>query len=167
MEMDTSSTAAPLERKRVGPRRVLVLGCGDPERHDDDLGRRVAEAVDRMDLPLVDVGSAREHTAEDAAAVADHDIVVFVEAEEACPDPFELRSIAPSSASSLSTHPPTPETLLSMAWKYLEARPEAFVLAIRGENFDASGTGLSQRAHRNLAATLPFIRDFLVERTAS
>mgnify|MGYP001827687352 FL=1 len=54
-----------------------------------------------------------------------------------------------------------------MAWKYLEAKPEAYVLAIRGEDFDGFGEGLSDRAQRNLSAALGFIEKFLEERASS
>ena len=110
--------------------------------------------------------SAYQLQAEDAAAVADYDLVVFVDADVSCPDPFELRPIAPAGEPRFSTHSLAPETVLSMAWKYLEARPEAYVLAIRGEEFDEFGEGLSDRASRNLSAALGFLEQFLEERTA-
>ena len=75
-------------RLRSGPMRVLVLGYGNPGRRDDGLGPRLAEELSRMGLPGVDVDSAYQLQAEDAAAVADHDVVVFVDAYVSCPDPF-------------------------------------------------------------------------------
>ena len=150
----------------AGPVSVLILGYGNPGRRDDGLGPRFAEAVARMSLPGVDVESAYQLQAEDAAAVADHHVVVFVDADVSCPDPFELRPIAPAGEPRFSTHSLAPETVLSMAWKYLEARPEAYVLAIRGHDFDGFGEGLSDRASRNLAAALGFLEGFLEERTA-
>ena len=156
-----------LSRMRPGPKRVLVLGYGHPGRRDDALGPRLAEALDRMSLPDVDVETAYELRAEDAATVADHDIVVFVDADISCPDPFELRPVLPAGESRLSANSMTPATVLSMAWKYLEAMPEAYVLAIRGEDFDGFGEGLSDRARRNLSAALSFIEKFLEERTSS
>ena len=154
-------------RLRSGPTRVLVLGYGNPGRRDDGLGPRLAEELSRMALPGVDVDSAYQLQAEDAAAVADHDVVVFADADVSCPDPFELRPVLPAGEPRFSTHSLAPETVLSMAWKYLEARPEAYVLAIRGEDFDGFGEGLSDRARRNLSAALDFIEEFLEERTSS
>ncbi len=156
----------PIGRLRSSPRRALVLGYGNPGRRDDGLGPRLAEAVDRMGLPRVDVESAYQLQAEDAAAVADHDVIVFVDADVSCPDPFELRPVVPAGEPRFSTHSLAPETVLSMAWKYLEARPEAWILAIRGEDFDGFGEGLSDRARRNLSAALSFIEEFLEERTS-
>ncbi len=94
----------PIGRLRSSPRRALVLGYGNPGRRDDGLGPRLAEAVDRMDLPRVDVESAYQLQAEDAAAVADHDVVVFVDADVSCPDPFELRPVVPAGDPRFSTH---------------------------------------------------------------
>ena len=157
---------APVYRRRTHPRSVLVLGYGNPGRRDDGLGPRFAEAIERMGLPRVHVESAYQLQAEDAAAVADHDVVVFVDADVSCPDPFEIRPVLPAGEPRFSTHSLAPETVLSMAWKYLEARPEAYVLGIRGEDFDGFGEGLSDRASRNLAAALGFLEQFLEERTA-
>lgn len=154
-------------RLRTGPKRVLVIGYGNPGRRDDGLGPRLADELSRVGLPGVDVDSAYQLQAEDAAAVAEHDVVVFVDADVACPDPFELRSIVPAGEPRFSTHSLAPETVLSMAWKYLDARPDAYVLAIRGEDFDGFGEGLSERGRRNLSAALSFIEEFLEERTSS
>jgi hydrogenase maturation protease len=156
-----------LPREPSGTRRVLVLGYGNPGRRDDGLGPRFVEALDLMGLPDVDLESAYQLQAEDAAAVADHDVVVFVDADVSCPDPFELRPVLPAGEPRFSTHSLAPETVLSMAWKYLEAMPEAYVLAIRGEDFDGFGEGLSDRARRNLSAALGFIEKFLEERKSS
>ena len=155
-----------LSRMRSGPKRVLVLGYGHPGRRDDALGPRLAEALDRMSLPDVDVETAYELRAEDAATVADHDIVVFVDADVSCPDPFELRPVLPAGEPRSAANPLTPETVLSMAWKYLEAMPEAYVLAIRGEDFGGGSEGLSDRARRNLFAALGFIEKFLEKRAS-
>ena len=163
--MGVSMTTA--SRLRTGPKRVLVLGYGNPGRRDDGLGPQLAEQLARMALPGVDVDCAYQLQAEDAAAVADHDVVVFVDADVSCPDPFELRPVLPAGEPRFSTHSLAPETVLSMAWKYLEALPEAYVLAIRGEDFDGFGEGLSDRAQRNLSAALRFIAKFLEERTSS
>ena len=156
-----------MPRLRAGRRKVLVLGYGNPGRRDDGLGPSFVEALDRMGLPDVDLESAYQLQAEDAAAVADHDVVVFVDADVSCPDPFEIRPVLPAGEPRFSTHSLAPETVLSMAWKYLEAMPEAYVLAIRGEDFDGFGVGLSDRARRNLSAALGFIEKFLEERTSS
>ena len=75
--------------------------------------------------------------------------------------------VLPAGEPRFSTHSLSPETVLSMAWKYLEAMPEAYILAIRGEDFGGFGEGLSDRARRNLSAALGFIEKFLEERTSS
>ena len=148
--------------------RVLVLGFGNLRRRDDGLGPRFAEALDAMALPGVDVVSACQLKAENAAAVVDHDVVVFVDADVSCSDPYEFRPVHPSGEPRFSTRAPlAPETVLSMAWKYLEAMPEAYVLAIRGEDFEGFEEGLSDRARRNLSAALRFMEGFLEERTSA
>lgn len=147
--------------------RVLVLGYGNPARRDDGLGPRLAEALGLRALPGVDVESACQLHAGDAAVLAHHDVVVFVDADRSCSDPYQFGPVHASNEPRLAADALAPETLLSIAWKYLEAMPEAYLLAIRGEDFDGPGEGLSDRARRNLSAALDFVEGFLEERMSS
>jgi hydrogenase maturation protease len=60
---------------------VLVIGVGSELRGDDAAGRRVAEAVERIAPPGVEVHSVHQLTPELAIDVADRDLVVIVDAD--------------------------------------------------------------------------------------
>lgn len=164
-QMHTADSTA-LRHLRGGEtaRRILIIGSGDPECREHGLGRRLVESVDEFRLPFVDTHGALQLTAEDAAIIADYDVVIFVDSGPEEGRPFDWRAIAPAARSRLPTRPPTPETLLSMAWRYLEARPEAYRLSIGGDGASGSRTGLSPAAETSLAAALSFVREFLTQR---
>jgi hypothetical protein len=59
---------------------ILVIGYGNPGRHDDGLGPAFAELVEKLDLDHVTVEAGYQLTVEDAAIISEHDVVVFVDA---------------------------------------------------------------------------------------
>lgn len=144
-------------------KRVLLIGYGNPGRLDDGLGPALAEAVAEAGIEDVTVDSNYQLLVEDAARVAEHDVVVFADADQSCPDPFELRSVKSGSDPSFS-HIVTPGHVLALARDHFGAEIPGFVLAIRGHEFDDFGERLSERATANLAAAVEFIVPLLRER---
>ena len=132
---------------------VLVYGYGNPGRLDDGLGPALAGEVARHGLtPAVSVETAYQLQVEDAALVAEHDVVVFADADTACAGPFELRRLSPRAAAAFSTHSVAPDAVLALAREHFGSRAEGFLLGIRGYEFDGFGEELSPGARRNLAA---------------
>ena len=86
--------------------RILLLGYGNPGRRDDGLGPALAEAVEKLDIPGVDVDSNYQLIVEDAHTIAGHDVVIFVDADVAGPEPFHFRQIeaAGKQKAGFSTH---------------------------------------------------------------
>lgn len=149
--------------------KVLVIGYGNPGRRDDGLGPALAAALEALNLPGVTVDSDYQLTVEDAAAVAQHEVVVFADADLAAPEPFWFRKIEPGRSAtpssglevSFSSHSVQPDSVLALAQELFGARTEGYVLGIRGYEFDEFGEALSQRAQVNLAAALQFIQSVL------
>lgn len=136
---------------------VLVLGYGNPGRCDDGLGPALAHEIAARGLAGVRTESAYQLALEDAALAAEHDVVVFADASRTGAGPFEFREAAPLVRHEFTTHALSPEAVLGVARDVLAARPRAWVLAIRGESFDAFGEGLSPAAAANLAAAVEFL----------
>ncbi len=139
--------------------RILVIGFGNPGRLDDGLGPRLAEAVAAAALPGVAVIVDYSLQVEHAAAVAEHDLVVLADAAVAGAAPFTWHELPPDAvdAAAFSTHVVSPAGLMALAGEHLGARPRAFVLAMRGYEFDEFGECLSPGAADNLAAALAFL----------
>ena len=141
--------------------RILVLGYGNPGRRDDGLGPACAAELEKLGLPDVTVDSDYQLTVEDADALARHDVVVFIDAAVDGPEPFAFRRIEPGPAVVFSSHSATPEGVLTLTDELFHEQPDAYVLGIRGYEFNEFGEALSERARANLAAALAFITPVL------
>lgn len=138
---------------------TLILGWGNPGRQDDGLGPAFIEAVSQLAPPGVTLDSDYQLTVENAVEAARHERVVFVDADRRGPGPFRMRRLrAGAQVSSFSTHSVAPGAVLSLCRHLFQAEPEAWLLGIRGYEFDRFGEGLSRRARANLARAVEFIR---------
>ncbi len=140
---------------------ILLLAFGNPSRLDDGIGPSLADAVGRACLSAVSVQASFQPALEDAATIADHDVVIFADADQACPAPFELRPLAPNGTLGFSTHRVEPAALLAIAHELFGARTRGYVLGIRGYRFDGFGEGLSERAQAHLAQATAFLERLL------
>ncbi|MEN8150268.1 MAG: hydrogenase maturation protease [Planctomycetota bacterium] len=139
--------------------RVLVYGYGNPGRKDDGLGPALAERVAAAGPAGVTVETNYQLAVEDAAQVADHDVVIFADAAMEGPAPFTFRRVEPSSESCFTTHVLPPEVLMGIAAEHFGAEAAGYVLGIRGHEFDEFGEYLSERARDNLGAACVFLLD--------
>lgn len=144
--------------------RVLFHGFGNPGRRDDGLGPACAAAVERWALPGVAVDADYQLTVDDSAALRDVDVVVFADAAVRGPEPFEFRAIEPRPGVPFGSHGIEPPALLALTRELFGRAPEAWLLAIRGYEFDGFDETLSGRAAANLAAALEFIEPVLRNR---
>jgi len=144
-------------------RRVLVIGYGNPGRLDDGLGPAFARELEQAGLPGVTVEADYQLAVEDAHALADHDVVVFVDASLEAAEPFSFRRIEPKPGAHFSSHIVEPEGVLALAHELFGATTAAYVLGIRGYVFDQFGETISEQAQANLAAALAFLRRVIVD----
>lgn len=147
------------------PEQVLVIGFGNPGRRDDGLGPAFAATFEDRIVPGLRVDSGYQLSLEDAAVIAEHDIVIFVDAAAAGPEPFSFRRVRPKPYMSFSSHSVEPETLVAIAEELFQSRAQAFVLGIRGYEFDEFGESLSDKASHNLSAAARFFETCLRERS--
>lgn len=144
------------------PDKTLLLAWGNPGRQDDGLGPALARAVSDASIEGVTVESDYQLQIEDAADVARYDRVVFVDADRAGPEPFSCRRLVPSeSGLGFSSHSVSPGALLALTRDLFQREPEAWLLGIRGYDFDELEESLSSGARENLAAAKLFIASAL------
>ncbi len=138
--------------------KTLVIGYGNPGRLDDGLGPAFAAAAMDRQLPGCTIDSDYQLTVEDAAEVAKYDRVIFVDADCACQAPFRVERLKPADRKvEFSTHSISPEAVLTLARDLFGAEPAAYVIGIRGYEFNAFGEGLTELASNNLAAAVGFL----------
>ena len=141
--------------------RILLLGYGNPARGDDGLGPACAAAAASWNLPRLTVDQDYQLKLEDAAAVAAHAVVIFVDAAAEGPAPFAFLAVEPAPLSGFTTHALSPAQLLEIAHRSFGAAPEARLLAIRGYRFDHFCEELSPPAAANLRAAADFLKGYI------
>lgn len=138
------------------------MGYGNPGRLDDGLGPALAERIQALDIPGVTADADYQLNVEDAAAVSQCDVVVFADASVDVVEPFTLRPLEAEHAGlGFSSHSVSAATLLGLAGSLFGASPLAYVLAIRGYEFDDFGERLSARAAANLEAAVDHLAPLL------
>ena len=141
--------------------KVLLIGYGNPGRLDDGLGPALAEAIAHKEFKNVTVDANYQLTVEDSAEVAEHDVVIFVDASVNSEEPFAFKSITPKIVNTFSSHSIEPEIVLGFAYDLFKAKTKGYALAIRGYEFNEFGEKLSSRAQDNLIATVEFLSELL------
>lgn len=133
---------------QVAPR--LVIAIGNPSRGDDALGPLIAERLEALGLPGVEVLTDFQLQIEYALDLRGREEVIFVDATVAGDAPFTFESIAPGDDTSVTTHALSPRALLAGYAKLTgKAPPRAIVLVVRGQAFEL-GEDLSAGALENL-----------------
>ncbi len=138
--------------------RTLLLAWGNDGRADDGLGPALAEALAGRAPAALTVSSDYQLQVEDAHEAAGYARVIFADADRSGPGPFSCRRLEPAASSlSFSSHSVTPGGLLALTAELFGRQPEAWLLGIRGYEFDRFEQGLSPEARENLAAAADFV----------
>lgn len=142
---------------------VTVLCYGNPARGDDGLGPEVALRLEDAALPNVQVESNYQLMVEDAAAIADSALVIFVDASVAAEEPYSFRRLTEREDLGYMAHSIDPERLLGLTRATFGRCPPAYALAIRGFSFEMFEEGLSPRAAANLEESASFLTGLLAD----
>jgi len=145
--------------------KFLLIGYGNPGRLDDGLGPALAEAIESLDLPGVTVDSDYQLTVEDAATVAEHDVVIFADATIEGDQPYFFKPIVPKATLSFTSHSVEPDALMALAIELFEANAKGYALGIRGYEFDEFEESLTPQARENLQKAIQFIVPVLKNET--
>jgi hydrogenase maturation protease len=144
--------------------KTLVYGYGNPGRGDDGLGPALAAALEKLNIESTTVESNYQLSVEDAADVAEHDAVIFVDADVSGVAPFWFDRVKPEKAISFSSHSIAPGALLELAHELFGKEIDGYILAIRGYVFNEFNESLSHLARENLGEALKFVTRALQER---
>lgn len=145
---------------------MLILGYGNPGRRDDGLGPAFAERVASLTWPDVETDADYQLTVEDGATLAEHGTVLFVDAACEGPEPFAFDRIGPSDEITFTTHSVSPGAVLAIAEEHFGGAPEAWILAIRGYEFDFR-EGLTPGAQSNFEEAFEFVQTWVRARRES
>ena len=159
---------------------LLVIGYGNTLRGDDGVGPRVAEAIEKLNLPGVRTLVCQQLSPEHAEPIARAGRVVFVDAELVAGYTLQAaglesstcnlqpatcnyrgvqwRKLEPGESSQLMAHAADPRTMLALARDVFGRAPQAWWLTIPAVKLDFAET-LSPAAQRGLAEAVKKIRE--------
>lgn len=140
--------------------RVLVFGYGNPGRQDDALGPKVVERLAHWWGKGVTLETDFQLNVEHAADVADHDRILFVDAAVSGKSPFQLQRTRSDATITFTTHSVAPASILAIAEECFQVVPRAWVLAIRGYEFELQ-EGLTAKAQDNLEQAVKLVDNLL------
>jgi hydrogenase maturation protease len=158
-------------------KRILLIGYGNPGRLDDGLGPALAERFQGLEkstklscndfqgLENLTVESNYQLNVEDAAQIAEHDVVVFADASTDAEPPYTFTPVvAEAGGLSFSSHSVSASQLMGMVEELFGKKPEAWMLAIRGIEFNKFGETLSASAIEHLDCAVEFLKNWMNEK---
>jgi len=145
--------------------KILIYGCGNPGRQDDGLGVFVAERIEKWikkeNIEYVKIDCNYQLNIEDAAEMADKDIIVFVDASKEDLSDYLLTRVKPSNKLEFTTHSISPSYLLNLCNVIYNRSPEVYLLHIKGYKWDFMGE-ITEKAKRNLGKAYNFLKKFII-----
>jgi len=156
-----SAADSPPKGEACDAGRALLIGYGNPGRLDDGLGPALAAEIEKLAISGVTVESNYQLTVEDAAAVAECDVVIFADASVDGAEPFFIAPVEPRTEVSFSSHSVAPAAVLGLARDLFGRRPAAYAVGVRGYEFDEFGERLSPKARQNLRAAVEGVATLL------
>jgi len=147
-------------------KRILLYGYGNPGRQDDGLGNefieRIGKWIEEAGIEGIELDSNYQLNIEDADAISDKDIVVFIDASVEDIDDILFTEVSPSQSKvEFTMHAVSPAFVLDLCQKLYNKNPKTYLLHLRGYEWDFK-EGLSTKAIDNLEKGLNFLKERLV-----
>jgi hydrogenase maturation protease len=146
---------------RKSMKKILLIGFGNPARGDDGLGPAIAQELEELSIEGLTVDADYQLTVEDAASVAEHEAVIFVDASVNGDEPYTFARVKSVRQESFSSHSVSPEGVLGLAEELFHAKSEAYMLAVRGYSFDMFDEKMTAKALNNKNHAVRFLRSLL------
>lgn len=147
------------------PTKILVYGYGNPGRQDDGLGIKLAEEVDlwcnENHLVHIQTDTNYQLNLEDAAGIADYDIVIFADASREDIQHFCFDPLMPSEKTEFTMHAVSPAFILHLCKQMFNHQPEAYLMHIRGYEWEFM-EDMTEKARANLLEAISYVKDFII-----
>lgn len=147
--------------------KILIYGYGNPGRQDDGLGILLAEEIEKwasgQGFSTVHTDSNYQLNIEDAAEISGYELVVFADASREDISDFLFDELKPSATVEFTMHAVAPSFILYMCNHMFEYAPEAYLLHIRGYEWEFMA-GVTEKAKMNLDNASNYLKSFLTEK---
>ena len=146
--------------------KILIYGYGNPGRQDDGLGNafvdRIKQWVAIEGLFGFNFDSNYQLNIEDAEAISEMDIVIFVDASKEDIDRFCISKVDGTTDVSFTSHAASPGYIVQLCEELFHKKPLVLLLHIKGYEWELQ-EGLSQQAAENLNDALVYMKKKLVQ----
>lgn len=147
-------------------KKILIYGYGNPGRQDDGLGPYVVDRLEKWAknklLVHISFDSNYQLNIEDAVALSENDIVIFIDASIEEIDNYILTKVEPSPNVDFSMHSASPAYILELCQKMYNKQPQTYLLHIKGYEWEMKEE-LTEKAERNAKDAIFFLQDVIVE----
>ncbi len=144
---------------------MLVYGYGNPGRQDDGLGILLAELIEdwknKEGLDYIETDSNYQLNIEDAAEIAEKDIVIFADASQESIKDIDFTKVEPTPEISFSMHAVSPAFVLNLCKEIYDKTPQTYLLHIKGYKWELK-EGLTAQAKENLNKAYGFLKKIIV-----
>lgn len=136
--------------------KTLIIGYGNPGRQDDGLGPVFIDSF-KLKSKKITLQSNYQLTVEDALDTTSYEQVIFIDASLDCAVPFQLEEILITNDTGFGSHSLTPHAVIQLSQSLYQHFPKAYILAIRGYEFDQFEEKLSNTAYENLQKAMDYL----------
>jgi len=151
-----------MKDSRTNTKTVLLMAVGNSGRGDDGLGWAFADLAKTFAGDWLDYEYCYQLQIEGAEQISKYETVIFVDASQSqLENGFEIKPCNAANHYFFSSHVQSPQTILYLAMDLYRKKPEAYTLAIQGNDWELK-TSLSQEAIKNLHLAFDFfVQEFL------
>ena len=154
------------DKALVHSMKILIYGYGNPGRQDDGLGIVLTQKLEAWasenQIPGIEFDNNYQLNIEDAAEIAEKDLVIFADASEEDIEDFCLSRVDGSSKVSFTTHAASPGYIVQLCKELFQKEPLVLLLHIKGYKW-AFQEGLSERAQQSLEQALAYMQHLLTQ----
>ncbi len=144
--------------------QILIYGYGNLGRQDDGLGILLSQKLEAWVKKEGFSGFTFENNyqlnIEDAAEIANKDLVIFADASEEEIDDFCLSVVDGKKELSFTTHAASPSYIVKLCNDLFDRQPLVLLVHIKGYEW-AFREGLSEKAEKNLGNAFRYLQKLL------
>lgn len=147
-------------------KKILLYAYGNPGCGDDGLGNAFIERMEKWikeeNLQSISTDSGYQLNIEDAASIANYDVVIFVDASKAEIDSYSFSKVQPEPQQTFTTHFVSPSTLVLLCQELYKRLPLVYLLQVKGFQWEFDER-LSEKAQENLEKALKFAQKTIID----
>jgi len=145
--------------------KILIYAYGNPGRQDDGLGNafieRMEEWASENKIEGLEFDSNYQLNIEDAHAIADKDLVIFVDASVEDLDDFCISKVTENSKITFTTHAASPGYIVDLCKEIYKKAPPVYLIHIKGYEWEFM-EGITAKAIENMEMAFEYIKPFIL-----